>query len=200
MLLKVCGLNDIHSYSACLKNENIDFLGSIFYSKSSRYTNASCIQSSPKNVAVFVDETEHKIRETASKYGFQNIQLHGNETIELCLHLKKDFTVIKAFGIDESFNFNTLNKYEHAVDYFLFDTKTEQHGGSGKKFNWEVLANYTGNIPFILSGGIKPEDSENILKFKHQKLAGIDINSGFEQRPGVKNIELLNEFITQIKK
>jgi phosphoribosylanthranilate isomerase len=200
MLLKVCGLNDIYSYSACLENEKVDFAGSIFYSKSKRYTNASCIQSSPKNVAVFVDETENEIRETASKYGFQNIQLHGNETIELCLNLKKDFIVIKAFGIDSSFDFNKLNKYENAVDYFLFDTKTEQHGGSGKKFNWQFLSQYTGRTPFFLSGGIKPEDTEMILNFKHPKLIGIDINSGFEIEPGVKNIELLNEFITQIKK
>jgi phosphoribosylanthranilate isomerase len=200
MLLKVCGFNDALSYSACLENEQVDFLGSIFYSKSKRYTKASFVKSSHKNVAVFVDETEGEIRKIASKHGFQNIQLHGNETVELCLNLKKDFTVFKAFGIDSSFDFTKLNEYEQAVDYFLFDTKTENHGGSGIKFDWNMLSSYASKTPFFLSGGLKSEDSEYILQWKHPLCVGIDINSGFELEPGVKNVAEIQAFIQKIKK
>lgn len=200
MLLKVCGFNDAQSYSACLENKDIDFLGNIFYSKSMRFTNASFVKSSSKNVAVFVDESESEIRKIASKHGFQNIQLHGNESVELCLNLKKDFTIFKAFGIDSNVDFSKLYEFEQAVDYFLFDTKTKLHGGSGIKFNWELLSQYTGKTPFFLSGGIKPEDASDLMNFKHPACIGIDVNSGFEVEPGLKNIEILTEFINQIKR
>ena len=199
MFVKVCGINDANSYLQLYENPEIAFLGSIFYVKSKRFTDASFVKPSPKNVAVFVNQTEAEIREIALRFGFKNIQLHGEETVDLCVSLKKDFTVIKAFGIDLSFDFETLASYENAVDYFLFDTKTELHGGSGRKFNWEILRTYTGKKPFVLSGGIQPDDAEKLLHLQHPSLAGIDINSGFELEPGVKNKTAIHAFIQKLK-
>jgi phosphoribosylanthranilate isomerase len=89
--------------------------------------------------------------------------------------------------------------YEKVVDYFLFDTKTPLHGGSGKKFNWDILNKYTGHKPFFLSGGIGPDDAKSILDIKHPKLTGVDLNSGFEDEPGLKNKEKLSTFILELK-
>jgi phosphoribosylanthranilate isomerase len=182
------------------QNPEIDFLGSIFFPSSKRFTDAAFVQSSPKNVAVFVNESEAEIRKIAKRGNFQTLQLHGKETVEVCAKLKSDFTLIKAFGIDSSFDFGQLAAYESVVDYFLFDTKTENHGGSGIKFNWNILSSYVGKTPFFLSGGLKPEDAVNILQWKHPLCVGIDINSGFELEPGVKNVAEIQAFIQKIKK
>lgn len=101
--------------------------------------------------------------------------------------------------MDEGFNFASIAVFEGNVDYFLFDTKTKQHGGSGKKFNWQLLEKYTGNTPFFLSGGIGPDDVEEIKGINHPMLAGVDLNSGFEDEPGLKNIEKLKKFIEEIR-
>jgi phosphoribosylanthranilate isomerase len=100
--------------------------------------------------------------------------------------------------VDENFDFETTLPYEKVANYFLFDTKTENHGGSGQKFNWSILDKYNGHIPFFLSGGIGPDDVNGILEINHPKLTGVDLNSGFEDEPGVKNIEKLKTFINQI--
>ena len=112
---------------------------------------------------------------------------------------RQGLKIIKAFNVNENFDFETTLPYEKVADYFLFDTKTPLHGGSGQKFDWRLLDKYTGHIPFLLSGGIGPDDAEEILKINHPKLTGIDVNSGFEDEPGVKNIEKLKNFIDQIK-
>ena len=113
---------------------------------------------------------------------------------------KQGLKIIKVFPVDESFKFENTQAYEKVADYFLFDTKTKLPGGSGKKFNWEILEKYTGHTPFFLSGGIGPEDVEQIKAFSHPKLTGIDLNSGFEDDPGLKNIEKLKQFIEEIGK
>ena len=106
--------------------------------------------------------------------------------------------IIKAFSVDENFDFAQTQPFEGAAHYFLFDTKTAQHGGSGQKFNWKLLDKYEGHTPFLLSGGIGAGDAEEILKINHPKLTGVDLNSGFEDAPGMKNIEKLKSFINQI--
>jgi phosphoribosylanthranilate isomerase len=107
--------------------------------------------------------------------------------------------IIKAFSVNEDFQFHKTKPFEGVADYFLFDTKTNLPGGSGEKFNWEILNRYNGDTPFLLSGGISPEDAEEIKKIDHPQLAGIDLNSGFEDEPGLKNIEKLNVFIEEIQ-
>ena len=152
-------------------------------------------------VAVFVDENVFEILALAKNLDFEWIQLHGKENPKTCQILKNHrLKLLKAFNIDEKFNFDTTKAYEEIVDYFLFDTKTNLPGGSGKKFNWNVLEKYEGNTPFFLSGGLKPEDAQKIKNIDHAQFAGVDLNSGFEDGPGLKNIEKLKKFIEEIKR
>jgi len=181
----------------------VDWLGFIFYPQSKRFVGNDperfLFDSEKPKVAVFVDENAFEILALAKNFGFSMVQLHGKENPKTCQMLKNQgLKIIKAFSVDENFDFDTTLPYEKTADYFLFDTKTENHGGSGKKFDWKLLDNYTGHIPFLLSGGIGADDAEEILKISHPKLTGIDVNSGFEDAPGLKNIESLKEFITKI--
>lgn len=182
----------------------VDLLGYIFYPPSKRFVgeqpDAGLFLSAKPKVGVFVDENVFEILGLAKNFGFEYIQLHGKENPKTCQILNKQgLKVLKAFSVDDTFDFNSTILYEDAVDYFLFDTKTELHGGSGQKFNWKVLKKYNGQTPFFLSGGIGPDDTESILQIDHSMLAGVDLNSGFEEEPGLKNIEKLKGFIEQIR-
>ncbi len=181
----------------------VDFLGFIFYPESKRFVgknNDPGLFNSAKNkVAVFVDENLFEMMGLAKNLEFEYIQLHGKENPKTCRIVKKQgFKVIKAFNLQEDFDFSTLEAYDRSVDFFLFDTKSNLPGGSGKKFNWEILNRYTGKKPFFLSGGIKPEDAEEIKNLTHPALYGVDLNSGFEDEPGIKNIDLLENFLREL--
>jgi len=200
--IKVCGMKYTANREAVEKLP-VDFLGFIFYPKSKRFvgenTDPGLFNSAKTKVAVFVDENAFEILGLTKNLGFEFVQLHGKENSQTCRMLKKQgLKVIKAFNLNDSFKFEKLREYEPTVDYFLFDTKTDLPGGSGKKFNWEILEKYQGTVPFFLSGGIGPEDAEAIKKLKHPLLCGIDLNSGFEDNPGMKNVGKLKEFITKI--
>lgn len=201
--IKVCGMKFTQNREEVEKLP-VDFLGFIFYPKSKRFvgenTDPGLFNSAKTKVAVFVDENAFEILGLTKNFGFEYVQLHGKENPKTCQLLKNQgLKVIKAFNLNESFKFERLQEYEPAVDYFLFDTKTDLPGGSGKKFKWEILEKYQGTVPFFLSGGIVPEDAEAIKKLQHSQLFGIDLNSGFEDEPGLKNIEKLREFIDKIK-
>lgn len=181
----------------------VDWLGFIFYPQSKRFVGADperfLFDSEKPKVAVFVDENAFEILALAKNFDFSMVQLHGKENPKTCLMLKNQgLKIIKAFSVDEDFDFETTAAFEKAASLFLFDTKTAQHGGSGQKFDWKLLDKYSGHTPFLLSGGIGPDDAEEILKINHPKLTGIDLNSGFEDAPGLKNIEKLKDFITKI--
>ena len=183
---------------------NVDFMGYIFYAPSKRFVGVTpetgLFNSEKPKVGVFVDENAFKILALARKLGFEWVQLHGNENPKTCQMLKRQgMKIIKAFNVDGDFNFKTTQPYEKVSNFFLFDTKTKGHGGSGQKFDWAILEKYDGHIPFFLSGGIGPDDAESILNINHPKLTGVDINSGFEDEPGTKNIEKLKKFIEKIK-
>lgn len=200
--IKVCGMKYTANREAVEKLP-VDFLGFIFYPKSKRFvgenTEPGLFHSDKPKVAVFVDENAFEILGLVKNLGFEYVQLHGKENPKTCRLLKNQgLKVIKAFNLNEDFDFVTLEAYSKSVNYFLFDTKTDLPGGSGKKFNWEILEKYQGKVPFFLSGGIGPEDVEAIKKLNHPQLFGIDLNSGFEDEPGVKNIEKLDEFIRRI--
>lgn len=206
MKIKICGLKQ----SKNIQEVNLlhpDFMGFIFYPKSKRWVNMSEILGSfqnihkdTKKVAVFVNESAESITSILTSYDFDAIQLHGEESPETVKVLKaKGYQMIKAFSIRTGFNFNLLHKYEELCDYFLFDTATPLYGGSGKKFNWDLLKEYHGSTPFLLSGGISINDADDIQKLKHPQLFGIDINSGFEIEPGLKDINLLHRFIKEIR-
>ncbi len=183
-----------------------DFMGFIFYPKSPRYAGTldiSVLNEFPKTIkkiGVFVNENLENILTIAFKYQLDGLQLHGTELVEMCQKLKSaGYTVIKAFPVAESYNFKVTKAYEGSCDYFLFDTKTDVYGGSGIKFNWKILNEYTGETQFLLSGGISAEDAVDILKIDHPKFAGVDLNSKFEVKPGIKDVELLRKFINEIK-
>ncbi len=183
----------------------VDYLGFIFYPQSKRFVDTisepGLFNTAKPKVAVFVDETIFEILGLTRNLGFEYVQLHGKENPGTCKILKKQgVKVIKAFNLNEEFNFSLLNEYDRSVNYFLFDTKTGLPGGSGVKFNWDILGKYTGNKPFFLSGGIKADDAEQIKQLNHPQLYGIDLNSGFEDEPGIKNSEKLENFINQLNR
>ena len=135
-----------------------------------------------------------------SIYKLDYIQLHGDESPIYCKELKeKKHKIIKAFQIDNAFDFSLLNKYKENVDYFLFDTKSKGYGGSGKKFNWNILSDYDNKTPFFLSGGINEEDISEIKKIKTLNIEAIDINSCFEISPALKNIPKVSKFIKRVE-
>jgi phosphoribosylanthranilate isomerase len=152
-------------------------------------------------VGVFVNEEVDKILSTAKKYQLDAIQLHGKESIETCQKIKDSGLIcIKAFSIEKEIDFEATKAYESYVDYFLFDTKTSAHGGSGQKFDWTMLDKYVGETPFFLSGGISYEDVLKIKHLTHPKLYSLDINSRFEIEPGLKDIQVVKHFFDQMKK
>lgn len=186
----------------------IDIIGLILYAKSARYVGkevpASLLQSIPKHIhiaGVFVNESLDTICEYHTKAGFSYIQLHGNESPEFCQQVsaRTSAQVIKAFHIDSQFSFSAVTPYLNVCSYVLFDTKTEQYGGSGKKYDWTKLTEYSGPLPFFLSGGIGPDDAKEIQSLAHPFLYAIDLNSKFETEPGYKNLETLTKFIRTIK-
>lgn len=190
-------------------NENIeellllkpDYVGFIFYEKSKRCVGVVPEVLFPENVkkvGVFVNESLEIILSRIKDFNLDLVQLHGDESPEFCNDINKVIPVIKAFGVDEAFDFSILDAFKNGCTYFLFDTKTINRGGSGKSFNWGVLKEYNGEVPFFLSGGISREDIEKIKGFKHPQLHAIDINSCFETEPAFKNIQLIKEFKNEL--
>lgn len=182
-----------------------DFLGFIFHEPSARHFE-EVIPELPKSiykVGVFVDETIEFIISKIEKYSLDVVQLHGHELPEMCRLLKStNIEVIKVFSIKDEFDFSILTPYEDVCDYFLFDTKGKLPGGNGYTFNWSILNSYSSKKPFFLSGGIGLEQIENLKEFEKSLVSkycyAIDINSTFEIEPGLKNIEKLKEFKSQI--
>lgn len=176
-----------------------DYVGFIFYENSKRFVNTTPVVESALKVGVFVNASSEEINDRIAEQSLDAVQLHGQETPEFCSQFAPEISVIKAFGIDDQFEFDSTADYEAHVDFFLFDTKTSHHGGSGQQYDWSILSNYKGAIPFFLSGGIRPCSVQALKNFQHPKFAGIDLNSGFEQSPGDKNTSELIQFIEQIK-
>ena len=184
----------------------IDMMGFVFWPKSSRYV-SQCPDYLPKRVkrvGVFVDEDPEQVKRLADDYGLDYIQLHGHETPEVISYLRTPALphprIIKAFNISTAEDLIQTQPYEGLVDYFLFDAKGKSVGGNGEKFNWNVLDAYQGSTPFLLSGGIGPDDAERVNAFYHPKCIGIDLNSRFELAPGLKDIAKLKEFISNLNK
>jgi phosphoribosylanthranilate isomerase len=203
--VKVCGNLDPVNVSA-VASADPDMMGFIFYRGSERFVGDppaalwEAVPASIEKVGVFVDEDLQQVRELIARYDFSMVQLHGNETAAYCGQLRKTgMRVIKAFGMGASFDFDRLLPYRQACDYFLFDTASPEHGGSGRKFNWEVLKDYSLEVPFFLSGGIGPSDWHDILAIGNDRLFAVDINSRFESAPGIKLAGLVKQFIHDIK-
>ncbi len=203
MLIKICGLRDNYADVVALKP---DFAGLIFYQKSPRFVELSQEPvlkqklTDVKKVGVFVNADKDYILDKVSEYNLDLVQLHGNESPELCAEIRKSLLVIKAFGISSESDLQSAEKYAQYVDYLLFDTKTKGYGGSGVKFDWHMLQNVNISQKFLLSGGISLDDLEYIKALKINNLVGVDLNSCFEDTPGLKNIEKLKQALNILRK
>lgn len=200
MIVKVCGMRDSENIRA-IEQTKADLMGFIFHPKSPRFV-ASLPEYMPKKqkrVGVFVNASLEQILAKAQKFSLEYIQLHGDEPPAFCSELKnRGLKVIRAQRIANADDIIRAESYNMA-DLMIFDTKTELYGGSGKKFNWQLLENYKGCVPFLLSGGIRSDTFEEIKAFFHPQLVGIDLNSGFEISPALKDVGKLNNFIEKIK-
>ena len=204
MKIKVCGLRDNDNIKAVAALKP-DYLGFICYDPSPRYINdipADILIDMPANIyktGVFVNESKDTIDKLIADYGFNAIQLHGSENPEFANSFRDKVIVLKAFGLNNDFDFEQLNNYANKVDYFLFDTKTDMHGGSGKTFDWSVLDKYKLNVPFFLSGGLSLDNLDEIANIDHPQFYGVDLNSKFETSPGIKDIEKLKKAFEMLK-
>lgn len=206
MIIKVCGMRDTDNIRAIDTLEGVDWMGFIFYPPSSRYVDnvPTYLPQNKARVGVFVNETLQNITERMNSFHFNLIQLHGHETPDFCKQLRntigKEIQIIKMIQINEPSDLDSIRQYEGIVDYFLFETKCKEYGGSGKQFDWDILTQYEDSTPFLITGGIKPADVEKIQSFHHPKFAGIDLNSGFEISPAMKDAKLIQEFINKLNR
>lgn len=204
--IKVCGMrqsNNIRQVEAL----GIDMMGFIFWEPSARYVAQkpdylpACART-----GVFVNASPEYILSTVRTYGLSYVQLHGQESPAFCHHLRQNLNqsglasvqLIKAFSISTPEDLAPVQKYETLCRFLLFDTKTPLPGGSGKQFDWQILQHYSGTLPFLLSGGIGPNDTHRLQEFHHPLCVGIDLNSRFEISPGLKDATLLKNFLTQL--
>jgi len=205
MKIKICGLKEPGNIKAIAAFEP-DYMGFICYNASQRYINeltANALDDIPANIlktGVFVNESEENINRLIVNYNFGAIQLHGNESAEFCRLFKDKVIVIKAFGLFDGFDLSELEQYKNSVHYFLFDTKTSIHGGSGEVFNWDILKDYKLNIPFFISGGLSPDNLEEVIKINHPQFYGVDLNSRFESEPGIKDINKIKKAFDILRK
>lgn len=204
--IKICGMADagnIHEAMALRP----DYLGLIFHPVSPR--NACRLASEElegvrgrvKLVGVFVNRPVDEILARCKAYGLHAVQLHGDESPEFCHSLRgRGFEVWKAVGVGTVDDIASLERYAGCVDSFVLDRKSPNRGGTGKKFDWNLLSSYSLPVGFMLGGGIGPEDAEAITRLCHPRLTGIDLNSRFELSPGIKNIELLKTFLKAVRR
>ncbi len=198
----------------------VDMIGLIFYPPSPRYVQqfssgagiipdyAPDMGKTPLRVGVFVDDMPQNIVTRVYNYKLDYIQLHGNEPRETLENLratidpdiKPKIKIIKAISVSSAEDIKKYKEYVGAADLFLFDTKCKTVGGSGEQFDWQVLQAYDGDVPFLLSGGIGPDDAERVRNFHHPKCIGIDLNSKFEIEPALKDVEKLKQFLVKVKK
>lgn len=203
--IKICGMREYENISQLVLLP-VDYIGFIFYPPSPRYVGMkiepsvlNIIPPHIQKVGVFVNSPLKEVLKIAGENRLECIQLHGNEIPDYCKEiLKSGYTVIKAFKAEPEMLICETAKYQSACHYFLFDTPSQQYGGSGQKFNWDILNRQKLSLPYFLSGGIAPGDEEIIKNMDLQGLHAIDINSRFEIKPGIKNIELIKKFINNL--
>ena len=216
-LIKVCGMRDAENIREVERLRvgddtsgmalGIDLMGFIFWSKSGRYVSErpAYLPSQCKRVGVFVDAAIDDVRQHMADYALDYLQLHGQESPEYIQSLRSvcgdsTATIIKAFNIATADDLAQTKPYEGLADLFLFDTKGKAVGGNGSKFDWTVLTAYNGTTPFILSGGIGPDDAGRVRAFHHPTCIGIDLNSRFELAPGLKDITALHKFFAELNR
>ena len=203
-MIKVCGMREAENIRE-VEVLGVDLMGFIFWPKSSRYVSVrpAYLPTRCKRVGIFVNEEVEQVKRIADDYALDIIQLHGSESPDYVQRLRlvygDNITIIKAFNIATTVDLEATKPYEGIVDYFLFDTKGKCVGGNGEKLDWRVLDDYIGETPFLLSGGIGPDDAERIKTYHHPQCMGIDLNSRFEIAPGLKDVTALARFLYEIQ-
>jgi len=207
MKVKVCGITRKEDLQAMNRFDTpVDFVGFVLYPHSKRYAGNAlkelagttvCVNT--MRVGVFVNEDAERIIRISKEHALDFVQLHGDESPDYCKTIRQSIKIIKAFNIDESFDFSTLKAYDSACNYFLFDAKGKLPGGNNISYDWNMLRQYQMDKPFFLSGGIKPNHVEQLQRFNHPSLFAVDINSGFEVSPGVKDTKAIDAFLKKLK-
>lgn len=208
MNIKVCGITEMKQLQQ-LEGLNIDFAGLIFFKDSPRYIGDKIPKSELKKadfdlkkVGVFVNPEMIDVLDAIDEYGLDAVQLHGDESPEMCEDLSSEVEVIKVFSIkDGKENIDKMvADYDAVCDYYLFDKATDYSiGGTGQQFDWSILSKAKIEKPFFLSGGIGVEDAAKIKAFKHPDFFGVDINSRFEKEPGIKDMSKVLQFKMAMK-
>ncbi len=215
-ITKVCGMRDPQNITNLLELP-IDWMGLIFYEKSKRNVPnsaaAGILQASDEKVSrvgVFVNEDIEILMQKVVKFKLEYVQLHGKESPDYCYDVLAksaktfgcgdDLKIIKAFSVDEHFDFAITKAYEPYVNYFLFDTKGKNPGGNGFTFDWTLLKKYTGTLPFLLSGGLDEFSAEAVKQLDLPLLVGVDVNSKFEIEPALKDVEMVGRFVRDLEK
>lgn len=206
-VVKICGMRDADNIADVAALTPM-LMGFIFYEKSPRYAgdlDPEVVRTLPHYVhpvALFVNESAPRIVLTCERYGIDIVQLHGDESPEFCQSLRDcGLSVFKALNIAGAADLKRAAEYADSVDAFVFDTKADSgvRGGSGQKFDWSVLDCYALPVPYLLSGGIGPDDVDSVIAAMRPMMAGIDINSRFETEPGRKNIASLASFLVKLR-
>jgi phosphoribosylanthranilate isomerase len=202
MIVKVCGLRDIDNLSQIDDLVGVDMIGFNFYKPSPRFVDPTSLLGLTdlhcKSVGVFVDERLDILMNIRGLLNLDYVQLHGHESVSYIRECRAVTKIIKVIGVENKDDLNKATDMEYC-DYLLFDKKSPEFGGTGKKFDWALLTAYSGSIPFILAGGIALDDVEKIKAIDHPKFAGVDINSKFEISPAMKDITLIKQFVKALK-
>jgi phosphoribosylanthranilate isomerase len=201
MIVKVCGLRQPQNILDIV-DVGVDWIGFNFYPLSPRY-----MQTPPQElrnidnatkVGVFVNADLEYILKMKETYSLDFAQLHGDETLEVCKEINQFIPIIKVFRIHDQFDFSTVSDYAFAA-YYLFDTDSKAYGGSGHKFDWSLVFNAMVNRPYLIGGGITPQDIKAFAKMKQTGFVGVDINSKFEIEPGLKDVQVVQNAIWELK-
>ncbi len=215
MNIKVCGITDMKQLQQ-LDGLDIDFAGLIFYKESPRYIGEKIsgkelkkADLDLKKIGVFVNPEMIEVLDAIDEYGLDVVQLHGDETAEMCEDLSSEVEVIKAFRVTDGSDIDKMvAPYDAVCDYYLFDTGgyisplgggEGAFGGTGQQFDWTILSKAKIEKPFFLSGGIGVEDAARVKTFKHLDFFGVDVNSRFEKEPGVKDMSKVLQFKMALK-
>lgn len=210
MRIKVCGMTLPEQVNA-LDDMGVDFAGFIFYPKSPRYVAQKIsaekmrhIKGRIAKVGVFVNTPYEELMRTVENYRLDMVQLHGDETPFFSEKVANYVTVIKAFRLSDNDPLDWITRpFHESSDMFMFDTMGSGYGGTGKKFDWNVLKSANIDKLYFLSGGIQPGDEEKLKDFAKEeagkKMFSIDINSRFEVSAGVKNMEKIKSFVENLK-
>jgi phosphoribosylanthranilate isomerase len=210
MKVKVCGITSVEQMLS-LEQLGVDYAGLIFYDRSPRYVGSrqflpSALEntnSKIKKIGVFVNAGEDEILKAVDEWNLEMVQLHGEESPVFCERISNHVKTIKAFRVDSAMSLAyKIAPYQNSVEYFLFDAMGQQYGGTGNKFNWELLVAANIDKPFFLSGGIAADDVELVNAFSKENINcfAVDVNSKFEITPGVKNMETVKKFVDRLNK